>query len=200
MVRESITTTDCFSSAAKVPTGVGNLDLPIDAGISRTTCPSILTVNRCASMSATPTTAAPVSNVVFAPPAVTVIGEWAGQNPSGFHCTARSLSQVNEPVGVAGEVNAMVCSAAARSAIGPANVTVTGIATPTTWPGAGLMLATSVGSVTPAEPVATDPAVANTAMPTTTSTLRTALRTVCIPPRWAVSTPFILVRQHRIPG
>ena len=33
MVRESITTTDCFSSAANVPIGVGYLGLPIDAGI-----------------------------------------------------------------------------------------------------------------------------------------------------------------------
>jgi hypothetical protein len=73
-------------------------------------------------------------------------------------------------------------------AIDGANVTVTGIATPTFWPGAGWMLVTSVGVVTPAELVATDPAVAITAMPTTTSTLRTALRTVCISPRWAVST------------
>ena len=75
MVRESMMTTDCFSSAANVPIGVGNLDLPIDAGISRMTCPSMLTVKVCASMSATPTTAAPVSNVVFAPPAVTMMLE-----------------------------------------------------------------------------------------------------------------------------
>jgi hypothetical protein len=36
--------------------------------------------------------------------------------------------------------------------------------------------------------VVTDPAVAIAAMPTTTSTLRSVLRTVCILPRWAVCT------------
>ena len=45
MVRESMTTTLCFSSAVKLPTGVANPDLPIDAGISRATSPSMLTVN-----------------------------------------------------------------------------------------------------------------------------------------------------------
>jgi hypothetical protein len=50
------------------------------------------------------------------------------------------------------------------------------------------MLTTSVGVVTPAELVETDPAVAITAMPTTASTLRKALGTIYIPPKWAVST------------
>ena len=109
MVRESMMTVDCFSSAReRVRCGVGNLGLPIDAGIWRTTCPSMLTVNVWASMSATPTTEAPVWKLVFAPPAVTVMVECAGQNPFGFHCTTRSLSQVKVPVGVFGEVNAMV--------------------------------------------------------------------------------------------
>jgi hypothetical protein len=73
-------------------------------------------------------------------------------------------------------------SAAPRSAIDCANVTVTGIATPTLWPGAGEMLTTSVGEVTLAALVVTDAAVANTVIPTTTSKFRTALRTSYIPP------------------
>ena len=93
-------TTDCFSSAVKVPTGVANPDLPIDAGISRTTAPSMLTVNVWASMSATPTVAPPVWKLALAPPAVTVMSECAGQNPLGFHCRTRSLSQVKLPAGV----------------------------------------------------------------------------------------------------
>jgi hypothetical protein len=83
---------------------------------------------------------------------------------------------------------AMVRSAAARLAIDCVNVTVTGIATPTFWPEVGWMFATSVAVVTPAELVETDPAVATAAMPTTTRTLRRVLHTVCILPRWAVST------------
>src|ERR1700722_15550805 len=157
MVRESITTLDCFSSAVNEPIGVGCLGLPIDAGIVRTTWPSMLTVKVCAVMSATPSTAEPVSNVVFAPPAVTMMLEGAGQNPVGFHCTTRSLSQLNEPAGVAGELMPIDFSAAARLVIDWANVTVTGYATPTFWPEAGWMLATSVGVVRPAELVATDP-------------------------------------------
>src|SRR5215207_3413407 len=100
MVRESITTDFSFANAVNVPLGVGNLDLPIDAGISRTTTSSILTVNVCASMSAMPTTAEPVSKLVANPPAATEIGEWAGQNWSGTHCTIWLLSQVKWPVGV----------------------------------------------------------------------------------------------------
>jgi hypothetical protein len=182
MVRESMMTLDCFSKAVNDPLGVGCLGLPIDAGICRTTCPSMLTVKVCALISATPTVAAPLSNDVFAPPAVTMMLECAGQNPDGFHCTTRSLSQVNEPAGVAGEVKEMVRSAAVRFSIDCANVTVTGIATPTFCPAAGVMLTTSVGVVMLAALVVTDPAVANTAMPTTTSRLRTALRTLFIPP------------------
>jgi hypothetical protein len=75
IVRESMITLACFCSAANDPIGVGCLGLPIDAGIWRTTWPSMLTVNVCASMSATPIVAAPVSNVVFAPPAVTMMFE-----------------------------------------------------------------------------------------------------------------------------
>jgi hypothetical protein len=75
MVRESITTLACFSSAENDPIGVGCLGLPIEAGMVRTTWPSMLTVKVCASMSATPTVAAPDSNDVLAPPAVTMIFE-----------------------------------------------------------------------------------------------------------------------------
>src|SRR3954452_20513943 len=137
MVRESMTTLDCFSNAVKEPVGVGCFGLPIDAGISRTVWPSMLTVKVCASMSATPTVFAPVSKVVFAPPAVTVMLECAGRNPLGFHCTTRSLSHVKLPCGVAGELKWIDCSAADRLAMDCAKVTVTGYATPTFWPGAG---------------------------------------------------------------
>src|SRR4029079_6356733 len=122
----------------------------------------MLNVNVWAPISAPPTVAAAVSKLVFAPPAVTMMFEWAGQNPFGFHCTTRSLSHVKEPAGVSGGVKAMDFSASERLAIDCANVTVTGIATPTFWPGAGWILVTSVGAVTPAEPFATDPAVAIT--------------------------------------
>jgi hypothetical protein len=77
---------------------------------------------------------------------------------------------------------------------------VTGIATPTFWPEVGDMVATSNGAVTPAELVVTDPAVANAATPTTTSTLRMALRTVCIPLQMGGQHTFILVAHHGIPG
>jgi hypothetical protein len=80
MVRESMTTDFSFDIAEKVPVGVGCLGFPIDAGICRTTWSSMLTVNVCASMSATPFTAEPVSKLVEKPPAVTEIGEYAGQN------------------------------------------------------------------------------------------------------------------------
>src|SRR5262249_26486597 len=99
----------------------------------------------------------------------TMMFECAGQNPVGFHCTTRSLSQENDPAGVAGESNLMVLSAAARFAIGCANVTVTGIAPPTFWSEVGVIDTTSVGVVTLAELVATDPALKYAAMPTTTS-------------------------------
>src|SRR5215207_120335 len=137
MVRESITTDFSFANAVNVPLGVGNLDLPIDAGISRTTTSSILTVNVCASMSATPTTAEPVSKLVEKPPAVTAIGEWAGQNWSGVHCSTWLLSQLNCPVGVLGDVMSIDCSARARFVTGSAKVTSIGAATPTTSPVAG---------------------------------------------------------------
>jgi len=125
MVRESMMTVDCFSSAVNCPVGVGCFGLPIDAGIWRATAPSMLTVNVWASMSATPTTEAPASKLDFAPPALTMMDECAGQNPCGFHRTTRSLSHVKLPSGVAGDVMVMVFSAARRSGMGPANVTVT---------------------------------------------------------------------------
>src|SRR4051812_24461884 len=123
MVRESITTDFSFANAVNVPLGVGNLDLPIDAGISRTTTSSILTVNVCASMSATPTTFEPVSKLVEKPPAVTEIGEWAGQKPCGVHCTIWLLSQVNVPAGVLLEAMSIDRSARAALTTGSAKVT-----------------------------------------------------------------------------
>src|SRR5687767_2236432 len=126
----------------------------------------MLTVKVWASISATLTTEAPVWKPVVKPPADTVIGECAGQNPSGFHCRTRLLSQVNDPLGVAAEVNAMFCSAAGRLVIGAANITVTGCATPTVSPAAGAMLTTSVGVGTAAEVVPTDPVAVTAAMPT----------------------------------
>ena len=59
--------------------------MPIEAGITRATCPSMVTVNVCAEMLATPTTAAPVGLSVLKPPSVTVMWLCAGQNPVGFH-------------------------------------------------------------------------------------------------------------------
>ena len=66
------------------------------------------------------------------------------------------MSQVKLPAGVAEDAMSTVRSAAARSSMGPAKVTVTGWATPTVTP-IGCTLTTSVGTVTPAELVATDP-------------------------------------------
>src|SRR5688500_9982761 len=108
-------------------------------------------------MSATPTTEAPVSKLVEAPPAVTEIFECADQNPSGFHCTTSSLSQLNVPSGTSGELMRIVRSAALRLATGPAKVTTTGCATPTTWPVAGSIVVTRAGVVTAAELALTDP-------------------------------------------
>src|SRR5512132_1820592 len=142
MVRESITTDFSFANAVNVPLGVGNFDLPIDAGISRTTTSSILTVNVCASMSAIPTTAEPVSKLVLKPPADTEIGECAGQNWSGVHSRTWLLSQSNFPVGVLAEVMVIDCSARARLVTGSAKVTSIGAATPTTSPVAGEIAAT----------------------------------------------------------
>jgi hypothetical protein len=156
--------------------GVGCFGLPIDAGIVRTTWSSMLTVNVCASMSATPTTAAAVPKVVLKPSAVTEIVECAGQNPVGVHCTASLESQVNVPAGVFGEEKAMARSAAARSATDLVNLTVTGIPTPTTSPGAGATLATvaAVGAAAPL--VAATPGNSAVDTPTiTASTYRSAL-------------------------
>src|SRR5690349_15132551 len=98
-----MTTTDCFSRAVKFPTGVGWPYLPIDAGISRRTWPSWLTVKVWLLMLATPTVVPPVWKFVFAPPADTEIGEYAGQYSLGVHCRTRSLSQVNFPAGTFGD-------------------------------------------------------------------------------------------------
>src|SRR6476619_7633474 len=91
------------------------------------------------------------------------MSECAGQNPLGLHCRTRSLSQVKSPSGAPGDAIPKECSAAARSSMFPAKVTVTGCATPTVTP-TGEIATTSVGVLTPAEPVATDPDRAIAAM------------------------------------
>ena len=148
----------------------------------------MLTVNVWASMSATPTTEAPAWKFDFAPPALTMIDECADQNPCGFHCTTRSLSHVKLPLGVADDVMVMVFSAARRSGMGPANVTVTGYATPTVMPEAGAIPATAGSVGTPAEPVATEPVTAAAARPTTTSRYRGALTMASVLFRGGFST------------
>jgi hypothetical protein len=147
----------------------------------------MLTVNVWAPISATPSTAAPVWKLVLAPPTDTVMSECAGQNSVGFHCRTRSLSHVKVPLGVAGDAMSTLCSAAARSVMAPANVTVTGCATPTVVP-IGEMLTTSVGTVLRAELVATDPDRVIAATPAAMVTNRAALRTVGSRWRRVVST------------
>ena len=144
----------------------------------------MLTVKVCAEMSATPTTAAPVSNCIGAPPARNVTLVWAGQKVSGTHCTTLSSTQSNRPVTFVGDVILIVCSAPARSAIGLAKLTTTGCPTPTTSPGPGWTPATvkaSDGDRTAAMPALPDPAIAIAAPTTAASTYRAALRTVSIP-------------------
>src|ERR1700754_1121342 len=141
----------------------------------------MLTVKVCASMSATPTTAEPVSKLVEKPPAVTEIGELAGQNWSGTHCTISLLSQENSPVGFWRELMVMDCSARARLTTGSAKVTSTGAATPTTSPDAGETAMTAgapIGPGTAAMPAGAEPTMATDATPTTASTYRTTLRNV----------------------
>src|SRR6187397_1434038 len=179
MVRESITTLLSFSSAANEPVGVGCLGLPIEAGICRATTSSMLTVNVCASMSATPTTLEPVWKSVLKPPDVTAIGECAGQKLSGVHCTTWLLNQVNSPVGVLLDSMEMDCSARARLTTGRAKVTSTGAATPTTSPVDGEMSVTARsarGPGTAAMPAGAEPIMATASTPTMTSTYRTTLR------------------------
>ena len=161
MVRESNVTYRSFPSAVKEPVGVGNFGLPIDAGISRATSPSMLTVKVCASMSATLTTEAPVSKLLFSPLTETVIGVCAGKYSAGVNSTTWSSSHVNDP-GVAGAPTGRTViddSAAERSATGSVNVTVTGCATPTVCPGWGDTPATGPGWVEPADAVTTGSAV-----------------------------------------
>src|SRR6185312_5861742 len=94
-------------------------------------------------MSATPTTAAPVANSVDKFCVDSRIWLCAGQNSLGIHCTALSFSQLKLPSVFVGDVIRIDRCAAARSAMGRANRTVTGIPTPTTSPSAGCTLATA---------------------------------------------------------
>src|ERR1700694_1980336 len=124
-------------------------------------------------MLATPTTAAPVSNWVGAPPAHTVILACAGQNPTGIHCTTSSLSQLKCPVALLGDATVIFRSAAPRSTTGLANVTVTGCATPTTSPAVGWTVAPANipgGTLPDPNRAFPEPATAIAATPTATST------------------------------
>ena len=144
----------------------------------------MVTVKVCASMSAVPTTAEPLSKSVLKPPAVTEIGEWAGQNWSGIHCTIWLLSQLNCPVGVLLEVMVIDRSARTRLLTGSAKVTSIGAATPTTSPLAGEMAVTvgpAFGPGTAAIPAGAEPTMATAMTPATTSTYRTAMRNTSIP-------------------
>ncbi len=83
---------------------------------------------------------------------------------------------MNVPAWGTDDATSMVRVTASRSVMGPAKVTVTGIATPTVVP-EGWMATTSVGVVTPAELVATDPVTVIVAMPSMTRADRTAFST-----------------------
>src|ERR1700712_3512412 len=98
MVRESMITGDCFSSAVNEPIGVVWFGLPIDAGISLATTPSMLTGKVWAEGSATPTPAALVPKLIGIPPAVILILECAGQNASGVNWTLAGVVHSNVPV------------------------------------------------------------------------------------------------------
>ena len=142
MVRESITTVRSFDKAAKLPTGVGRVGLPIDAGMVRSTSPSLLTVKVCAEMLATPSSASPVSNPVVRACTPTETWVWAGQYWSGTHCTTLFSTHSKCPGVLLGDVTWIDRWAAARSVTGAVNVTTTGCATPTTAPSAGKTEAT----------------------------------------------------------
>src|SRR5882757_8103138 len=143
----------------------------------------MLTVNVCAEMLATPSTSSPVSKPVDKACTWTPTWLWAGQYPSGVHCTTLLSTQVNRPVMWLGAVILIARSAAARSLTGPVNVTITGWATPTTAPLAGWIAATlSVGflGAIAAMPGAPDPAMASTAVAAASHTNRIALPTVSL--------------------
>ena len=75
----------------------------------------------------------------------------------GVNCTTSSLQPGEACPAASGDEKSIDCSAAARSATGRAKVTVTGMPTPTTSPGAGAMFATERADGTAATPVPTDP-------------------------------------------
>jgi len=99
--------------------------------------PSMLTVNVCSEILATPTTAGPVAKSVdwLSTASSTVL--CAGQNRSGTHCTTSLSSHSNLPVIAGADLMSMARSAARLSATGALNVTTTGCATPTTSPRVG---------------------------------------------------------------
>src|ERR1700751_5418141 len=114
-------------------------------------------------MLATATNWSPVSKPDDNPCPVTPTWLWAGQYPSGIHCTTLFSTQSNRPVMWFGAVILIARSTAARSLTGPVNVTITGWATPTTAPFAGwieAMLAVGSRGAIAAMLGAPDPAMA----------------------------------------
>src|ERR1700754_1303179 len=101
---ESIITSRSFDSTVYVPTGVGYSGLPIEAGNTPGSpqcgrwcgdgsavdgpalTPSMLTVNVCSAISATPTTAGPVAKFVATVPTDSATALCAGQYLSGTQC------------------------------------------------------------------------------------------------------------------
>src|ERR1700750_1430918 len=99
-----------------MPTGVPYSGLPIEGvipppspkggrwggagreGGGPASTPSMLTVNVCSEILATPTTAGPVLNSVDWPSTESATVLCAGQNRSGTHCTTLLSSQSNLPV------------------------------------------------------------------------------------------------------
>lgn len=113
-----------------------------------------------------------VSKLVDMPPAKTATWVWAGQNPSGIHCTTASLRHTNRPVVFFDDVIVIDSSAAARSATGLVNLTTSGCATLTTAPGDGSIVSaakTEVGDESDAQPTLSDLIIAVATTPTVKS-------------------------------
>ena len=96
--------------------------------------------------------------------------------------TVSASSHSKDPAGTEGAEKVMPASACRRSATGPAKVTVTGMATPTTSPAAGDTATAWIALLTAATPGVVDAASDNAATPTMISTYRMALRMSSEPP------------------
>src|SRR3979490_1541709 len=114
-----MTTLRCFSSAVKLPTGVGRVGLPIEAGIVRSISPSLLTVKVWPEMLAIPRNASPVSKPVVSSCTPTETWLWAGQYWFGTHCTTLFSGHSKCPDMLVGEATGMDRGGRARS--GPHN-------------------------------------------------------------------------------